>query len=291
MGRQGTRWTEDKIAERIRSGRGEGEDAAYQPWLTIRDFSSQGTTTRIWSPKLQRAVTVFSNIERNSFFVAEFNRDFAGYREQAPMPREETRAIADDLGIKHPIYPGTRVPTVMTLDGLLSLRTPFGTRTKVVDCKAHAALSNPRTQQKLAINREYARRHGYDYLLQTEHSIPQTVTQNVQWIRMSAHRSGDQGSISNADIYRTRLLRSIADAIALGTPYKTVRDFLNAFDEDWHLPDGFALRMFRQLAATHNIGFDLLTHFRVLLAGPLTALTFLDAGTLDLLSGAEASES
>lgn len=37
--------------------------------------------------------------------------------EQYPLlPREETIEIASELGIKHPMYPGTNVPIIMTTD-------------------------------------------------------------------------------------------------------------------------------------------------------------------------------
>lgn len=275
MGRRVPKWTEQKIAQRIREGYGQGEHADYKPWLTIRDFSSQGTTTRIFSPKLQRAVTVFSNIERNGFFVAEFDKAFDDYWEQAPIPREETLDIADSLGVKHPVYPGTQIPLVMTLDGVLSLRSPNGLKRKVIDCKPESALSNPRTNQKLAINREYARLHGYDYLLYTERSTPQTVVHNIQWIRMSVTRTGDNTNVRYiADIHRTRLLRGIAHASTFTSPHKNVRDFLTAFDADWLLPRGAALRMVRELMWTHDIEFNLRIPFQSLLVGPLAALAF-----------------
>lgn len=291
MGRRVPKWTEEKIAQRIREGYGQGEHADYKPWLTIRDFSSHGTTTRIFSPKLQRAVTVFSNIERNGFFVAEFEEAFDDYWEQAPMARDETLDIAGSLGVKHPVYPGTRIPVVMTLDGVLSLRVPSGKKRKVIDCKPESALSNPRVKQKLAINREYARRHGMDYLPYTEFSTPQTVVHNIQWIRMSVPRSGDIPTMPpSADIHRTRLLRGIAHATTFVGPHKTVRDFLVAFDADWHLPQGAALRMLRDLMWTHDIAFDLQTPFQRLLAGPFSALTFSESALCGGLSASRTTE-
>lgn len=275
MGRRVLKWTEDKIAQRIREGYGIGEYANYKPWLTVRDFSSSGTTTRIFSPKLQRAVTVFSNIERNGFFVAEFEAAFDDYWEQAPMPRDETQDIAASLGIKHPVYPGTRIPVVMTLDGVLSLRGPKGKKRKVIDCKTESERLKPRTREKLAINQEYARRHGWDYLPYTELSTPQAVVQNIQWVRMSVPRSGDSSSaLCTPDIHRTRLLRALGNATSSPVTHKSVRDFLVAFDAQWHLPNGAALRMLRELMWTHDVEFaNLETPYQRLLTGPLSGLS------------------
>ncbi len=274
MGRGIPKWTEKKIATRMRAGFGQGELATYKPWQSVRDFSSQGTTTRIFSSKLGRAVTVFSNVERNAFFVAEFNSRFVDYWEQAAMPRDETSDIATALGVAHPVYPQTSIPIVMTLDGILSLRTPYGVERKVIDCKSSSELTNGRTQQKLAINREYARRHGYEYLLYTELSTPQAVAHNLQWIRMSVARSGDRPTqLSAPDIQRTRLLQAIRKVAASKGSRETLREFLGKFDSAWHLPAGAALRMLRELMWTHDVEFDLSTPFQRLLVGPVAALS------------------
>ena len=42
-------------------------------------------------------------------------------REQYPLDREITQTIAQELKIRHPHYPGTHVPTVMTVDFLLTV--------------------------------------------------------------------------------------------------------------------------------------------------------------------------
>ncbi len=58
MGRKATVWTQEKVLARKRDGHGQGTHSSYKPWLTVRDFSSIGTTTRLFSPKLGRPVTV-----------------------------------------------------------------------------------------------------------------------------------------------------------------------------------------------------------------------------------------
>lgn len=273
MGRRVPKWTEAKIAQRIREGYGQGTRANYKPWLTVRDFSSQGTTTRIFSPKLGRAVTLFSNIERNAFFVCEFDELFDDFWEQLPIPRDESLDIAASLGVRHPVYPGTRIPIVMTLDGVFSQRTATGIERIAIDCKPETALLNPRTKQKLAINEEYARRHGYDYLRFSELSVPQSVVHNIQWVRMSATRSGDvQGPLSNADVYRTRLLGALQRSATEPLQRKSVRKFLQDFDAEWLLPAGAGLRLLRELMWTHDAEFDFETPYQSVLAGPLSAL-------------------
>lgn len=87
MGIKRTPWTEAYIAARIRKGRGRGEGPEYQPWITVQDFSSRGTQSRIPSALLGRAVHVMSYLERRMFLLHEFKLGLLDYREQYPIPQ------------------------------------------------------------------------------------------------------------------------------------------------------------------------------------------------------------
>jgi hypothetical protein len=134
-------WSLPKLAKRIREGYGQGVLSAYVPWIGVRDLSSKGTSTRIWSPKLGRKLQFLSNIERDAFLVAEFRADFLDYWEQYPLDRERTQRAARELGYRHSIYFGTTIPVVMTVDGILSLQGPSGPTRQAIDCKHSTALS------------------------------------------------------------------------------------------------------------------------------------------------------
>lgn len=63
-------------------------------------------------------------MERNYFYLTEYSDVVINLREQFPvLPFEETRLIADELGIKHPTDPKTGEPIVMTTDFLLTIDT------------------------------------------------------------------------------------------------------------------------------------------------------------------------
>lgn len=63
-------------------------------------------------------------MERNYFYLTEYSDVVIDLREQFPvLPFEETRLIADELGIKHPTDPKTGEPIVMTTDFLLTIDT------------------------------------------------------------------------------------------------------------------------------------------------------------------------
>lgn len=127
MRRPGIRgWTREKVDWRIKHGYGQGEMASYIPWVSVRDLSSKGTSTRLYSSKTSRTMHFLSDIERNTFLMAEFREDFIDYWEQWPLERRDTLWAAERLGVRHPVYPGGKEPVVMTVDGVLTRRTPTG---------------------------------------------------------------------------------------------------------------------------------------------------------------------
>lgn len=52
MSRKKIVWTENKVNNFIRQGRGQGEGAQYVPWIKVGDFSSLGRSHRIKDIKL-----------------------------------------------------------------------------------------------------------------------------------------------------------------------------------------------------------------------------------------------
>ncbi|MEK4950812.1 TnsA endonuclease N-terminal domain-containing protein [Bacillus sp. FSL W8-1127] len=106
----------------IREGRGSGRGANYKPWLTIQDVPSSGRVSRIKGNKINRQHEMFSDLERNYFYISEFSDLVVDIREQFPLlPKSETIVIANELGIKHPTNPKTNEPVVMTTDFLLTI--------------------------------------------------------------------------------------------------------------------------------------------------------------------------
>jgi len=54
MPRKRTKWTEEKLNEFIKKGRGQGEGAGYLPWIKVGEFASNGRSHRIRSVKTGR---------------------------------------------------------------------------------------------------------------------------------------------------------------------------------------------------------------------------------------------
>ena len=123
MPRKQFKITEEKIKKLIAEGRGQGEGAAYQPWLQIGNFSSTGRGSRIRDHRTGRIHHLFSELETRYYYILAWSEKVLDIREQFPLlPLSETEEIAAALGYKHPRAPGGACDEVMTTDFLLTVR-------------------------------------------------------------------------------------------------------------------------------------------------------------------------
>jgi hypothetical protein len=269
MGRRIPRWNQKKLDERMAQGFGCGWGPDYKAWLQLGDVSSRGVTSRFWSPKAQRVLTFFSNVEKCAFLVAESLAPFKAYHEQGPMDRELTLDICRSYGIKHPRYFGTRIPAVLTFDGLLF---SHGSRPQLIDCKHSSAEITGRLQEHYAIRHEYARRLDYGIVHITEQSYPWQLIHNLQWIRMSAlQREHMRLPEREIEVGSTRIFDQLARAVEdkSGQP---LREFLRSACTSNGMAAQFGVFALRRLLWEHHVGFDMTVHFHALLHGPVRAL-------------------
>lgn len=268
-------WTLEKLAERVRKGYGQGSMSSYIPWIGVRDFSSIGTSTRMWSPKTGRMMEFLSNIERDTFLVAEFREDFVDYWEQWPLKRSHTLRAAKRLGYRHSIYFGGKIPLVMTVDGVLTTRGESRVHRKAIDCKHSKDLENPRTLEKLSITRTACHRVSLPHVLITEKAISPQLVRSILWIRMALPKTGEIEPVPNAfEVWPMRLHKRLLERPA----HATVSNLCRAFDAEFELPKGFALRCMKLLMWQHLVTMDMHTDRpeRTL----LTALTISQPKTL-----------
>jgi hypothetical protein len=253
------RWTKKKVAQRIRDGFGQGKLADYIPWIGVRDISSQGTSTRMWSPKTGRKMQFLSNIERDTFLVAEFREDFIDYWEQWPLDRNWTLWAAGRLGYRHPIYIGSTIPVVMTIDAVLSLRNGTTVRRLAIDCKHSESLDNERTLQKLAIARLACEKIGLSNILVTEQAASKRRVHNILWVRIALPKSGEKVPTPGAfDLWPMRLYRHLLKAQHDATQQRmTLVEYSKWFERSFNLPRGLGLRCMKLLIWQHVVEIDM----------------------------------
>lgn len=177
------RWSEKKVAELQREGRGQGAGETYKPWIRTRDFSSRGIAHRLMSKKTNRVHEFMSTNEYEVFKFAEWDRNVIDIWEQYPLERSLTRTIAADLKLKHQYYPGTQVPTVMTADMVLTVQEGDGVKQVAINVKSASDVEDPHTLEMLEIQRRYFEDElGIKHHLVLDSTIPVAGAKNLEWL-------------------------------------------------------------------------------------------------------------
>ncbi|MDF9845007.1 MULTISPECIES: TnsA endonuclease N-terminal domain-containing protein [unclassified Paenibacillus] len=232
--------TDAKIDRFIKEGRGQGTGADYLPWLRVQDVPSTGRSTRGVGWTTGRQHTFLSDLERDYFYALDYADGVTDIREQYPLlPLEETKLIADKLGIEHPKDPKTGVDIVMTTDFVITYRDKEYART----VKPAKELENERILEKFEIERIYWESHQVDWGVVTERDLPYTLIRNVEWIHKEYHNE----DVEKLGIFAVQSLeRSLAALIQSGT---AIARACLACDEQMGLEAGTALAMFRHFVA------------------------------------------
>lgn len=242
-------WTEEKIARYIKEGRGSGELKAYKPWLTNQDFASSGRTHRIKGWKTNRMHQLFSDIERNYFYLLEWSEQVIDIREQFPLKREKTIKIADMKGITHSVDKNNGTPIVMTTDFLLTVRGNSRFKYIARTIKPSEKLNDDRVIEKLEIEREYWKQEGVDWGIVTDLDIPKDMWRNIQVIH-NQFKVPDEEKLLIELLYKE--LERTGEGILLV--------LLNTFDDKYNLKSGTALRLFKHLVARKFLDININEH-------------------------------
>ncbi|HEV2800971.1 MAG TPA: TnsA endonuclease N-terminal domain-containing protein [Pyrinomonadaceae bacterium] len=238
---------------RAREGRGVGRGADYTPELLIHDVPSQGLSSRIWGWTTGRVHHVFSIGERRVFYIHDWREDVRDIREQYPLNQQETLAIADQLGVRHPRDPRTKEYIVMTSDFVFTISKGQVTDEVIRAVKLKKDLENARVKEKLEIERIYWEEvRGLDWAVITEDDIDRTMADNVEWVH--CHR-----------YVRALYPLTVADVDhieAILTPYvvegkSRLRDLTNECDANLSLEPGSALSVVRYLIANRRWEVDM----------------------------------
>lgn len=249
MAKQARRWTEENIKRLCADGCGQGVGASYRPWLTVQQVKSIGTSNRLYGRVTGRTHHFLSNIERNAFLIYDWAGAVQDIREQFPLDRARTTAIADCMGIKHPRYPGTDVLVVLTTDVLLDVAVDGGLVKVARAIKPSNKLSGRRTLEKLEIERRYWSAQGVDWGLVTERDLPPLMLRNLDWLAGPWARDeweeGDPERIAHLEAE----LASRGD-VALG-------EFCTAMARQLAMAKGTALSLVRRLLGTKRWRADL----------------------------------
>ncbi|MFV7441026.1 endonuclease [Pseudomonas putida] len=186
--------TQSKIDKKIQSGRGNGVRDSYKPWIQVWDIKSKGVSHMIAGVKIHRTHHLLSNAERDYLTILEHDASIIDIREQYPLlTQAETQAIASSINCRHPVYPGTQTPVVMTTDFLITFVDTSGEarlaarsvkyRKELEQADLHA---RNRIAEKLAIEKKYWSIRGVDWKLVLHENLPKTKIANLRILRTYA---------------------------------------------------------------------------------------------------------
>lgn len=197
-----------------------------------------------------------------------FDDNVVDIREQFPLDRTETLAIAAALDIKHPESNG--VPIVMTTD-LLETRADAGALSeKAIAIKPDEELKERRTIQKLEIERIYWRRRNVPWFIRAESSLRTTRSLNLEWMFDNVA----PGDIDPA--HEAAVLGNLTDAVMLHRNHP-LGEMCTWLDAKLDLEAGNSLQIVRRLLGRKHLIVDLekpvlpdqsCKHFTIKIASP-----------------------
>lgn len=238
------KWTEKKIENMVASGHGRGVGAEYIPWIHVRDFSSRGTSRRAPSHKTGRKHQLLSDVEFDLFLLLEWSRDFSDIREQYPLDRDLTQDVARTLGIKHPCYPSTHVPTVMTVDFLCTRVTTGEGDFVAFNAKRKEEAEDEDSLVKLEIQRASLELLGIPHHLVYHNDLPAQKVRHIEKIRDSLVKEGEveprPGYWASMSIWMSQMFPGARSDLKLV-------EFCSQFDSANSAPPGTGLRAARML--------------------------------------------
>ncbi|PMM08340.1 transcriptional antiterminator [Vibrio splendidus] len=171
--------TEKQIIKRVKEGRGAGRLSSYKPWLYVHEVPSEGRSQRVYSHLTSRIHHVLSDLEFAVFLLLDHNPAITDIREQFPLNRGDTLNISKEGQLWHPSQ--GRVNLVMSSDFLVN--TASKTQPKfAIQAKYSKDLNNPRTIEKLEIERRYWQLKKIPWFLVTDKEIDKIVVSNIEWL-------------------------------------------------------------------------------------------------------------
>lgn len=179
MAKRSTRNPAARVRRFEKEGRGLGVGSNYKPWMNIQDVRSNGLVSRVKGWKTQRIHHFLSNLELSYFFVLEWMSEVDDIREHYPLDLTETLSIAASCNLRHPLFPGTREPQVLTTDFFVTIRSHSTVHSEARAVIPSKNLTKPRTRDRLEIEQRFWRSHGVEWQVVTEADIPKQVARNV----------------------------------------------------------------------------------------------------------------
>jgi hypothetical protein len=269
MATKHTQMTEAKLRQLFKDGRGSGHGPDYRPFITVFDLSSIGQSRRTPSIKAGRTLHLLSGLEYHFYLLLERAKEVVDIREQYPLDRDKTLEVASRLGLKHPVYPHSEVPVVMTVDFLVDFVRDGKRSVEAFALKTSAELQSKRSVAKLEIARTTLQDMGIPHHLILDTKLPHRAVANIQWIYSA--RSSDDETTENGNIVEAHL-DDFEEQLRHADGLTTARAVCESFDAARSLEAGTSIRLLKRLMIERRV------------SAPLTATEILDTAIAEIIN-------
>ncbi|WP_390517728.1 TnsA endonuclease N-terminal domain-containing protein [Halioxenophilus aromaticivorans] len=198
-------------------------------------------------------------MELAAFLLLEWNPTVTDIREQFPLRLEDTLALAEEANIRHPEIGGCT--QVMSTDFVVDVSAPSGPQRMAIQVKASSDLKDPRTVEKLELERRYWQKKEVSWYLVTEKQIPKTVVSNLEMLYSARVQSESPAVLFNS-------LPAYLDSLNTN-PNTKLPEVGMLIDQSYSLEPGTALARLRALMALRALAFDISIPWNRLVAGDI----------------------
>ncbi|MBM7073500.1 heteromeric transposase endonuclease subunit TnsA [Shewanella sp. 202IG2-18] len=249
--------TEKQIFKRIKEGRGSGRLSKYKPWLYVNEVPSEGRSQRVYSHLTGRIHHVLSDLEFAVFLLLDYDSAITDIREQFPLNRDDTLNISKEGQLWHPSQAGVNL--VMSSDFLVNSSSKIQPKF-AIQAKYSKDLKDPRTVEKLEIERRYWQLKKIPWFLVTEKEINRVVVSNIEWLY------GVKGYFDELITNELLLTFEHVSAYFFQHPERRVVDLCKGYDKAYQQELGQSLYDIRLMCAARLITFDMRLPFHSLKA-------------------------
>lgn len=244
-------WDEARIARYMGEGRGQGTGADYRPWLTVADVPSRGLSSRPMCEKAKRERHFLSRNEYRAFLDLWWDDSVVDIREQFPLPRLDTLAIARRRGVKHPRDVRSGTPLVQTTDMLATRRVGGQESFLAVAVKTESDIEDEIVLQKLDIERTYWQIQEISWKLVLDTDVRNRRVTNLDWLFQS------RWQVPSALDHRLAVLEGGLATTISASPHVPARVSCTQFDALRCLESGTGLMLLRGLLRRKRAAVDL----------------------------------
>jgi len=233
-----------------------------EPILKVHQVPSLGRSSRIEMGG--RARHLLSDLETRCFTELQWNVAVVEIEEQYALPLLRTQQIAEELGIRHPMQPGTKNPAIMSTDFLFSHtiagRTTLHARavkpSSAFDLrKPQVARALRRNVEKLEIERRYWAAQGVDWRLVTDQDLDRIRAANIRLFLSSSALDPHEGQQ-----FWEEALDLVAARLRAGSD-RPLSYLARVAEDEGELLQKHFIACVRHMCATRVLTFDLKTEF------------------------------